>query len=183
MIKSIIEKLKLKELIGILFGSALIITILPYDIISYLKLVEVREKYQMYISLCLIITSAYYIFNILGFISGFIIGKVVNEKKVAIKYMKNKMSADEMELLIKTFYDNSNNAFKSSGYMEYSDGRKAALESKWIIYLASNISNSNNYGYCSFAYNLQPYAREFLNKNLKNGNIKIDNNSFKYILT
>lgn len=39
-----------------------------------------------------------------------------------------------MRLLIEVFYDNGNNAFKSSGYIEYSDGRKTPLESKWIKY-------------------------------------------------
>ena len=182
MIKAIIEKLKIKEIVGISFCSALIITILPNEIISYIRLVEIREKYQMYISLCLIITSAYYIFNIFGFIGVFLMRKLVNEKNIAIKYMRNHMSGDEMELLIQTFHDNSNNTFKSSGYIEYSDGRKAALESKCIIYLASSMSNINNYRDCAFAYNLQPYTREFSNNKLKNGDIKIENDSFKYRL-
>ena len=44
------------------------------------------------------------------------------------------------------------------------------------------MSNTGIYAHCAFAYNLQPYAREFLNRNLRNGNIKIQNNSFEYML-
>lgn len=33
-----------------------------------------------------------------------------------------------------------------------------------------------------FAYNLQPYAVEFLNKNLANGNIKIEGDRLTYLL-
>lgn len=182
LIKSIVEKLKIKELVGILFCTTLIITALPEEVLTYLKLSEIRDKYQMYISLSLIITSAYYMFNILVFVGRFIVKRIINEKRIAIKYMKNEMSADEMELLIKVFYDKHNSIFKSSGYIEYSDGRKAPLESKWIIYQASSMSNTDMYAYCAFAYNLQPYAREFLNRNLRNGNIKIQNNSFEYRL-
>jgi hypothetical protein len=117
LIKSIVDKLKIKEVVGILFCTTLIITALPKEALSYLKLLEFRDKYQMYISLSLIITSAYYVFNILGFIGRFITTKIINERKVAIKYMKNEMSADEMQLLIETFYDKDNNTFNSSGYI------------------------------------------------------------------
>jgi hypothetical protein len=34
------------------------------------------------------------------------------------------------------------------------------------------MSNTDIYAQCAFAYNLQPYAREFSNKNFKKGNIK-----------
>lgn len=182
LIKSILEKLKVKEIVGILFCATAIFTMLPKEVLVYLKLLEIREKYQIYISLCLIMTSAYYMFNILEFVGKFIVKRIINEKRIAIKYMKKQMSEDEMKLLIEVFYDKYNNNFKSSGYIEYSDGRKTPLENKWIIYLASTMSNADRYGYCEFAYNLQPYARKFLNKNLKNGNIKIQNNSFEYKL-
>lgn len=183
LIKSIVEKLKIKEVVGILFCATLIITVLPREVLIYLKLLEVRNKYQMYISLSLIITTAYYMFNILVFVGRYITTKIINEKRLAIKYMKSEMSADEMGLLIEIFYDKRYNTFKSSGYIEYSDGRKAALESKWILYRASSMSNTAIYAHCAFAYNLQPYAREFLNRNLERGNIKIQDNLFEYRLT
>lgn len=48
---------------------------------------------------------------------------------------------------------------------------------KYIIYRASQIG----YGY-KFSYNLQPYALNFLNNNLRTGRIKISSNSFKFNL-
>lgn len=91
--------------------------------------------------------------------------------------MKNMMSPDEMGLLIEKYYDSTNNMFRSTAMIEYSDGRKAALESKFILYRASSMSQ-----WYSFAYNLQPYAVEFLNKNLHAGNIEVHGDSFQYKL-
>ena len=91
--------------------------------------------------------------------------------------MKNMMSPDEMGLLIEKYYDSTNNMFRSTAMIEYSDGRKAALESKFILYRASSMSK-----WYSFAYNLQPYAVEFLNKNLYAGNIEVHGDSFQYKL-
>ena len=58
-----------------------------------------------------------------------------------------------------------------------SDGRGAGLTSKHVIYLSTNISNWN-----SFAYNLQPWAYKFLNKNLKEGNIVVSGSSVQFQL-
>lgn len=177
VIKAIIEKIKLKELVAIIFVAAIIITIIPKDTATTLNILKFREKYQTYISLCLIITGAYYIVGILIFIRKFIFGKVYNWKRTALNYMKNYMSPDEMGLLIETFYDRENHRFKTSGMIEYSDGRKAALESKHVLYRASSMSE-----WYAFAYNLQPVVRDFLNKNLQQGNIKIMPDRFEYVL-
>lgn len=177
ILRALVEKFKLKELIAILFIAALIITVIPKDIATKLSIYKFRETYQTYISLCLILTGAYYILSIMNFIKRFFFGKIFNWKRTAINYMKKFMSADEMGLLIEVFYDRENNRFKSSGMIEYSDGRKAALESKHVLYRASSLSE-----WYSFAYNLQPSVREFLNKNLTDGNIQIGRDSFKYIL-
>lgn len=177
VIKAIIEKFKLKELIDIIFVAAIIITIIPKDTAITLNILKFREKYQTYISLCLIITGAYYIVGILIFFRKFILGKIYNWKRTAINYMKNYMSPDEMGLLIETFYDRENNSFKTSGMIEYSDGRKAALESKHVLYRASSMSE-----WYAFAYNLQPYVRDYLNMNLQQGNIRIMPNRFEYVL-
>lgn len=184
LLKVLIGKFKLKELIAIIWCISIIIIVLPNNIMDYLKILTIREKYQMYFSLSLIITSAYYVINVLRYVAKFLIKKIFNEKKIAIKYMINAMSTDEMALLIQTFYDKDNNTFKSSGYIDFSDGRKTPLESKYIIYLASTMSGGNglNYGAYAFAYNLYPHSREFLNRNLKNNNIKILGNSIQYIL-
>lgn len=176
-IKVIIEKLKIKELFAIIFIAALIITFIPTYWANRIKIESLRDKYQTYITLCIIIIGAYYLFCVVGYVKDLLLGKIFNRKKTAIKYMKKTMSPDEMELIIEAFYDRNNNRFASTGKIDYSDGRKAPLEMKYIIYRASQIG----YGY-EFSYNLQPYALNFLNKNLKTGRIEISSNSFEFNL-
>ncbi|MGN1028798.1 MAG: hypothetical protein ACI4P7_01760 [Bacilli bacterium] len=98
--------------------------------------------------------------------------------------MINEMSKDEMALLFEVFHDKDNNEFKACGYIDFSDGRKTPLENKYIIYLASNMSSTDvlNNGFYAFAYNLQPYARKFLNKSIKENNIIVTGNSIQYKL-
>lgn len=185
ILKVLVDKFKIKELIGIIWVSGFVITILPNDVLEYLRIIIIREKYQMYISLALIISSAYYIINLLSYISKLLLKIIINEKNIAIKYMRNSMSPDEMALLIQAFYDKNNNMFKSCGYIDFTDGRKTPLVSKYIIYLSSNVSSTDviSNGIYAFAYNLQPYARDFLNDNLKKDNIKIIGNSIQYKLS
>lgn len=91
--------------------------------------------------------------------------------------MKKYMPSDTMACLIEKFYDERNHRFKETAMIRYSDGRKAALESKFVLYRASSMSE-----YDAFAYNLQPFAQKFLNENLMAGNIEIQANQFRYTL-
>lgn len=184
LLKVLIDKFKVKELIGIIWIASLITTVLPKNILEYLKIINIIEKYQVYISLALIISSAYYIMNLFMYVGEFLLELIINEKRIAIKYMKDSMSSDEMALLIQDFYDKNNNTFKSCGYINFTDGRKTPLVSNYVIYLSSNMSSTDvlSNGFCAFAYNLQPYTREFLNNNLRKNNIEIIGNSFNYRL-
>lgn len=176
-INMIISKFKIKEIAAIAFFSCSILIILPNSILENLALLEFRNNYKTTISLILIITSSYYLFKLLKILKVIILHKMFPDYKKAIKYMKNHMSQDEMALIIETFYNPENNLFISTGNIKISEGRKTPLESKKILYLSSQISYFDE-----FAYSLQPYARKFLNENLKNGNIKINGNSFSYSL-
>ena len=88
--------------------------------------------------------------------------------------MKKHLSYDQMQLIILTFYDKKHNQFNSCGYINIVDGRIAALQKNKIIYRSSNIENIM----LGFAFNLQTYALEFLNENLKKGNIEIFDDKF-----
>ena len=46
IIKAIIEKLKIKEMFGIIFMAALFITVLPTNLAQTLKIDEFRNTYQ-----------------------------------------------------------------------------------------------------------------------------------------
>lgn len=178
IVKSIVEKLKVKELFAIVFIAALIITFVPDEWAQKMKIDTFRRTYQTYISLCMIGISSYYLLCFLGWIKKFIWKKMHNREKMAINYMKKYMSPDEMLLLIETFYNEQDDRFCSSGKIDYCDGRKAPLESKNIIYLASQMGNILE----GFSYNLQPFALQFLNKNLKQGNIVITNQGARWQL-
>ena len=124
------------------------------------------------------VIGAYYFLCMLIWIKNSIWRKFHNGKKIALDYMKKYMSPDEMCLLIETFYDDRNKRFCSSGKIDYTDGRKTPLQRKHIIYLASRMGNLIE----GFSYNLQPYALEFLNKNLAEGNIQITGNHIGFQL-
>lgn len=176
-IKTIIDKLRLKELFAIIFISALFITFIPFNLANTLQISDFRNTYQSYISIGIIVPGAYYVFSIFNYSIRFIKNKIYNQEKTAIKYMKQHMTDDEMVFLIEKYYDRKNHSFKVSAMIDITDGTKAPLEFKNIIYRASNT------GYlASFAYNLQPYALEFLNKNLQKGNIEITQDRYTWNL-
>ena len=177
ILRVIVEKFKLKDIIAIILIVSFSITVMPDYLIIKLGLYDFTNKFRMYISLCLIISISYFVIILMGKLMTFVSSRIVNYKKIGIKYMKKDMSPDEMQLLVQTFYNKEENEFNSSGYIDISDGRKAALVNKHIIYLSAQVSYFD-----SFAYNLQPYALKFLNKNLNNGNIKFERNRFQYIL-
>ncbi len=82
VIKSIIEKLKLKELFAIIFIAALIITFVPADLAQKMQIDNFRNTYQTYISLCLIVGGSYYVLCILGKIKSFIWKKMHSWEKL-----------------------------------------------------------------------------------------------------
>ena len=177
-IGKIIEKLKIKEIIGILFIACLIITFIPDNLAIKLDILKFRITYQTYLTLVIICTGSYYILFALKEISTFVLSKMINSKKIAINYMKKTMSPDEMGLLVEKFYDPVNIRFKTSSLIDIQDGRLAPLLNKKILYQSSQIGDFV-YG---FSFNLQPYVLEFLNENLRSGRITIEGTNFSYQL-
>ncbi len=84
LLKILIGKFKLKELFAIIWCTSLIMILLPNNIMDYLKILTIREKYQMYISLSFIITSAYYVINILKYVVKFLIEIIFNKKRLLL---------------------------------------------------------------------------------------------------
>lgn len=181
IIKSIVEKLKIKELFAILFIAGICFSLIPTNIADKMGIMELRNRYQSFLSIGLIIIGSYYILCLLRKIKKTIHNKRYNAKRIAIKYMKEHMSTDEKRLLIEKFYDGDDKTFNMTGYIELNDGRKAALEKMGIIYRSSSVSY-----YTTFSYNLQPYVLEYLNQNLFLGKIDIqgtlENYRFKFDL-
>lgn len=181
IIKAIVEKLKIKELFAILFIAGLCFSLIPSNIAGKMEILELRNRYQSFVSIGLIIIGSYYVLCALRKTKKVIHNKRYSARRIAIKYMKEHMSIDEKRLLIEKFYDGNDNTFNMTGYIELNDGRKAALEKMGIIYRSSSISY-----YTTFSYNLQPYVLEYLNQNLILGKIDIqgtqENYRFKFDL-
>ena len=175
-IKAVIEKFKLKELCAVLFISTALITFLPDNVINAMRLEIFRKEYQSYISIVLIVIGACYIYWLAENIYKKIKNRICGIEHRAKRYMQKAMSEDEKCLLIEKFYDDNSKQFRTTGYIELGDGRKAALEYKNIIYRSSTISKR----FTEFSYNLQPYVLQLLNKNLANGNIVIERNKYKF---
>ena len=79
-IGKIIEKLKIKEIIGILFIACLIITFMPESWAIKLDILKFRITYQTYITLGIICTGSYYILWALKEIIPFVLSKIINQK-------------------------------------------------------------------------------------------------------
>lgn len=86
IIKSIVEKLKLKELFAIIFIAAIVITVLPNDLAEKMKINTFRNTYQTYISLCMIAIGGYYVLHLLGWTKNCIWDKFYNWKRVRFLY-------------------------------------------------------------------------------------------------
>lgn len=99
IIKTIVEKLKIKEIFAILFIAAIAVTFIPDELAVKLQIEQFRETYQSYISLCLIVIGSYYVLEIINWLKNWVWKKLYNEKRVALKYMKERMGSDEMQLL------------------------------------------------------------------------------------
>lgn len=174
--KSIIDKLKLKEIVGITFIASLLITLIPESIALSLKISQFRNEFQIYLTICIVVTASYYLYSAIKSLKRMVYIFIFSNKRKAIKYLREDISPDEMELLIKTFYDGSDHRFKSSGVISIFDGRLAPLETNRIIYRASELGSL----YDGFSYNLEPYVLKFLNEKLINGNVVIKGEKFSY---
>lgn len=62
IISSIIEKMRIKEIFGVIFIVSLLLTFMPEYLANMLKVNDIRIKYQTYISLAFIIIGAFYFF-------------------------------------------------------------------------------------------------------------------------
>lgn len=67
ILKTIIEKIKLKELCTILFIATTISTFMPEKWAQLIKTGTFRGNYQTYISLCMIAIGSYYLLQLFQF--------------------------------------------------------------------------------------------------------------------
>ena len=175
ILKTILDKMKLKELLAIAFIASVFLTFMPSSLAQKMQIELFRTTYQSHISICIIVVGAYYLINAISWTMKYAHRKMHNLDKSAIKYISNTMSQDEKEFLIDYFYDNDKCLFRVSANVDMTNGIIAPLESKGVIYRATEISRS-----IEFAYNLRPSVLNFLNDNLEKGKIKIDTERYEW---
>lgn len=171
IIKSIISKLKLGYLIVLLFISTLLLDFLPDYFLKRIDLLSFRNQFHSQISICLLISGVLLLIIVLDKFWNFIKRVINNPTRLFKIFLYKYISLDENSILVRTFYDKNNNQFLTTGYAEISDGIINGLQARGIIYRASTVGAIG----FSFAYNLQPYALQYLNKLLYKKKIRIEN--------
>lgn len=169
ILASLVDKLKIKEVITALLIVCLITLFVPESFISTLGLVEWREVHRTEIGgtllfcgvLCLIWTIIW-IFNKINNGDG-------AAKRVSRAYLKKLISTDEKDFLIKHFFNRDTNEFDSCGYVDMTSGYLTPLVNAMIIYQATRVGH----GVKRWAFNLQPDVRMYLNKAVKKGKIVV----------
>ncbi len=63
IIKAIVEKLKIKELFAILFIAGVCFSLIPSKIADKMEILELRNRYQSFVSIGLIIIGSYYVLH------------------------------------------------------------------------------------------------------------------------
>lgn len=169
-IGALIKKVNLNLLIAIIFGATLLITYLPNPVILKIGLEPFKKDYQMYIGLALVLSGLYLILITLGFLGIIIFELIFSPKKIGLKYLENTISTHEIAWLVKYFYNDETNSFNMASSVSLSDGMRAPLEQKHIIYRSANMSDNRGL----FQYNLQSFAISFLEDSIQNGSLNIN---------
>lgn len=128
----------------------------PDNLVSKMGLLSFKEQGQIYFGVSLLISLAIIISGAIG-----MIGRKFYEYfylRTAKKRL-HKLTIVEKDILRQYIESDSR-----ARYLELSCGSVKGLEHEKIIYRSSNVS-SPSHGYMAFAYNIQPWAWEYLNKN------------------
>ena len=139
-------------LVAIVFVLALILFI-PEKHASKLAVDGFREKYRVFLGPALLLTVSFCAARIYMFcIQGHNQRKALKAKQESL----HKLTPEEKGYLVPFIQGQQN-----SIYVGMDDGIMAGLRAKGITYLAANMGNLLD----GFAFNLQPWAREYLGQN------------------
>lgn len=124
------------------------------EYLEQLGLQVFASSYKFWIGLIFILSTAVLIGSITFGFGGIIWRKF--QSRQYIKQRKKKLSEltpDEKAYILPYIIDDTN-----TQYFSMDDGISRGLEAKGIIYCASNLSKQGG----GFAYNIQPWARDYL---------------------
>ena len=166
-IEHLLKQIRVQQFLIYTFVFSLFLTFSPTCLLEYFSLKDFVLNYQEKISLVLF--SSVFLLVIIFF------AKILKKKSIVHlgkNYLKYKMSKQENKLLVETFFDEEENEFFCTGYIAKDCGTQRGFEFTHIIYLSSEVALI---GTSDFPYNLQPYILNFLNKNLKNNKLYVEN--------
>jgi hypothetical protein len=158
-------KLNPKYLTGLVIASGVLL-FTPIYFLDRLGITDLVDKYRIWIGLIFLITVSLLISHLIWHISNSIKSKLDGQsfQKIGKQRLK-KLTPREKHIL--NGYINEN---ERTQYLDYTDGSVRELELMKIIYRSSNLSR----GGTVFAYNIQPWAWDYLNKHKKLLHSQID---------
>jgi hypothetical protein len=146
------RKIPAAFLVAIVCVLALILFI-PDEIAKTLAVDEFRKNYRVFLGPAFLLTISFSVARIfLFFLGGHYQRKALKSKRQSL----HKLTPEEKGYLVPYIEGQQN-----SVYVGMDDGVMAGLRAKGIIYLAANMGSVLE----GFAFNLQPWAREYLEKN------------------
>ncbi|WP_122503935.1 superinfection exclusion B family protein [Bacillus velezensis] len=152
-----IIKLSPKYLLGLAAFSGIGLWLGNVELGKTLGIKDAINNYKLYLGLVFLASTSFILSHLIWWISLGI--KRVFDQKTRYKLQKDRLrnlNRREKQILSPYIFDNVR-----SMELSITDGTTKELEHLMIIYRSSDISSRGHY----FAYNLQPWAREYLTKN------------------
>ena len=172
-IELIIAAIKKINISGV-FCTALFISfplsICSEQILESIGIGNIISLYKPYITLICYASIMYFVYRITKNVYVSLNDRVKRHKLILECHNKLRcLSIDEQNLLIESFYDDDNNRFTLTGYLDLGDGRNKSLSDSGIIYLSSQYTHG-----VYIAYNLYKNAYKYLNECLEKSKLRID---------
>ena len=168
VISTIIEKFKLRELILAVLIVCCAILFVPDDFISILGLERWRDEYRSIIGLILLFCAVCCLIWLLSYLKSRLLSRERLQRKRAVHYLKNVISSQEKEFLIRNFYNDKTNEFDKVAYLDMRDGHIVPLANAYILTIAAEVGAPS-----CWAYMVQPNIRLYLKKALKRKKIQV----------
>lgn len=170
-IKLVLSKLNLSATIFVTLIVSATMLVLSDGQAKFFGLNQLIYEYRQYIGIGFLISYSLAMFFFFAYIYKKIKFFLNSPRRVGKKYFETSISKCEVDFLITQFYNFENNEFTSSSTASLTDGRIVPLIAAGIIYKASEVGYMDE-----FAYNLNPWALEYLLECLKKGTFVINKN-------
>lgn len=160
--KAFIEALKDgRKVFGILLFFSVVVLSLPEQVLVKIHCGVLQKEYGTIIGVIFLLSLSFWLMYFSGFLKRKYEAsqKEKNIKKDRKKTLEN-LTNDEKLVIREYIFDGRTSVSGSIG-----DGIFGGLEAKDIIFRASQVGKFNGYNF-AFDYNLQPWAKELLEKNL-----------------